>query len=78
MKKWRKSIRGELAKGWDDAPGIVDEMESGVEYASWSSARRHALGVSATAVALDVADVRESFGFAPVDLQYKILSWPKL
>jgi hypothetical protein len=40
VKKWRKSIRGELANGWDDAPGIVDEMESGVEYASWSSARQ--------------------------------------
>jgi hypothetical protein len=58
-------------------PGAAKAMAV-VKRRNFGDIKRHALGISAEAVSLDVADVRESFGFAPVDLQYKILSWPKL
>lgn len=49
-----------------------------VKRRSFVDIKRHALSVSAAAMSLDGCDVRESFGFAPVDLQYKVLSWPAL
>jgi hypothetical protein len=40
--------------------------------------KRHALAVSDLKLPRDVADIRRLRGFAPVDLEYKVLAWPEL
>lgn len=45
---------------------------------SMGDIKRHALNVSDLAMSDEVVDIRKERGFAPLDLQYQVVAWPKL
>lgn len=40
--------------------------------------KHHAQSISDKSMSAEVVDIRQARGFAPIDLSYQVIAWPKL